>query len=224
MQQQYPNSASIQAILSGVPTPSPQQHPQSPIPAATRGGPVMAAANNFLQQLTTPATVVPIMSATGHPMNASPPMVVPYMYIPQTAHAPGGLVQPVMVQAAPPPLPSQTTTAIPMTQQQQQPLLQQQHIVIAPQLASLAPPMAQQTMAPTVATPPILPAQAAPVAPMPAAPPVAEAPPPPAITAPYSAPTTIIQPMMEPVPNPMAAAAAESIQLINQEEQPAPPV
>lgn len=158
------------------------------------------AAGNFLQQIPAQPSVgvVPIMAAA-----AAPAMVVPYMYIPQPGHAPAGLVQiaaprqPVVVQAAP-----QAAATVPAPQQQP---TQQPHLVIAPQPAAAAPPMAQQ---PVAATAPILPAPVAvPAAPAPvpvAAQPVATMPTVPAI--------------MEPVPNPMVAAAAavESIQVPQQ--------
>jgi len=106
----YPNSASIQAILNGIPHPSPQ-HRQQPAPgapnhaAAIKLGGLPMPTNYLLsqQQLTAAAAstahalqnvasfpVVPIMAAGAA---ASPQMIVPYMYIPQAAaHAVGGLV------------------------------------------------------------------------------------------------------------------------------------
>ena len=246
-----------------MPTPSPQHRQQQTAIAANPSAGMKLGSppipTNYLlsqQQLTAAAAssghaiqnvsvpVVPIMASPHHP--TAPQMVVPYMYLPQVTHAPGGLVQlavprhpgqpVVMGTAAQPPVPvvtaPQSTAAqraapmatpptariqqVPPQQQQQQ-----QHIVIAPQPGPSASP--QQPLAPIPAgpqAPPILPAPLAqPQAisvPVPiAAPPVEQVlptastmPPPPA------APS----PMMQAVPNPMAAtAAAESIQTMSQE-------
>jgi len=237
----HPNSPSIQAILNGMPTPSTQQQQQQQQArtvsnSVAMNGPTITT-NFFPQQLMNEGVPVVPMVAPG----ATPPIMVPYMYIPQAMQTPGGLVQ-IVAQAVPRgqpvvmPTPAQAPSPVPVVgaplpvatpqpltaaiRAQQPQLQQQQHIVIAPQPAP--PPMfpiqggSRAHILPTPASTMLPTVQAT----IPAGVSVT-VPAPIAPVAPFVSSTTATTPtlaassMMLAVPNPMAAA--ESIHTTKQD-------